>query len=193
MVKFKEEAAGVLKLSLYEPPACEAMLDHMRTHDGWEQATVRVQADEGVYDSISQPDVRSASILYLGCFSEVMASFDVKMRTTIRPLIKDFWSVDLTEYAGTQLVRYTPGGWYETHQDAGADFEDRYFTVICYLNDNFAGGHTRFPYLSHAAVPETGKAIVFPSKYFHRADPVIEGEKYVVVSWVLGPVPIKWI
>lgn len=193
MVKFKEEAAGVLKLSLYEPPACEAMLDHMRTHDGWEQATVRVQADEGVYDSISQPDVRSASILYLGCFSEVMASFDVKMRTTIRPLIKDFWSVDLTEYSGTQLVRYTPGGWYETHQDAGADFEDRYFTVICYLNDNFAGGHTRFPYLSHAAVPETGKAIVFPSKYFHRADPVIEGEKYVVVSWVLGPVPIKWI
>jgi Rps23 Pro-64 3,4-dihydroxylase Tpa1-like proline 4-hydroxylase len=169
------------------------MLQQMRTHDGWEDATVRVEADEGVYDSVSQRDVRSASILYLGFFSEVMASFDRKIRTTITPLIKNFWSIDLTEYGGTQLVRYTPGGWYETHQDAGADFEDRYFTVICYLNDNFSGGQTQFPYLSHAARPETGKAIVFPSKYFHRAEPVIEGEKYVVVSWMLGPVPIRWI
>jgi hypothetical protein len=193
MVKFKEEAAGILKLPLYERLACEVMLRQMRTHDGWEEATVRVEADEGVYDSVSQPDVRSASILYLGFFSEVMASFDEKIRTTIKPLIKNFWSVNLTEYGGTQLVRYTPGGWYETHQDAGADFEDRYFTVICYLNDNFSGGRTQFPYLSHAALPEAGKAIVFPSTYFHRAEPVLEGEKYVVVSWILGPVPIKWI
>ena len=193
MVKFKEEAAGILKLSLYERPACEVMLQQMRTHDGWEEATVRVEADEGVYDSVSQPDLRSASILYLGCFSKVMASFDEKIRTIIKPLIKNFWSVDLSDYGGTQLVRYPPGGWYETHQDAGADFEDRYFTVICYLNDNFLGGQTQFPYLSHAARPEAGKAIVFPSKYFHRAEPVIEGEKYVVVAWMLGPVPIKWI
>src|SRR6266498_1391569 len=109
MVKFKEEAAGVLKLSLYERPACEVMLHQMRAHDGWEEATVRVEADKGVFDSVSQPGVRSASILYLGCFSKVMASFDEKIRTTIKPLIKNFWSVDLTEHAGTQLVRYTPG------------------------------------------------------------------------------------
>ena len=193
MVKFKEEVAGVLKLSLYERQECKAMLGRMRGHNGWEHATVRVEADGDVYDSVSLPDIRSASVLYLDHFADVMNSFDEKMRTTIKPLIKDFWSVDLAEYGGTQLVRYTPGGWYETHQDAGADFEDRYFTVICYLNDNFAGGHTSFPYLAHAAVPETGKAIVFPSKYFHRAEPVTRGEKYVLVSWVLGPVPIKWI
>lgn len=193
MVKFKEEAAGVLSLPLYGPPACRTMLSRLTTLDAWEDAAVRVEAGAGAYDSVSRPDVRSASVLYLDPFSKVMVSFDERMRTIIRPLIKDYWSVDLTDYSGTQLVHYRPGGWYETHQDAGADFEDRYFTVICYLNDNFAGGHTHFPYLAHAALPETGKAIVFPAKYFHRAEPVTAGEKYVVVSWVLGPVPIKWI
>ena len=169
------------------------MLRDLRTHDCWEQATVRVSVGNGGYDSLQQPEIRSASILYPGYCDAVMQSFADKMKTTIQPLIKDFWSVDLREYDGTQLVRYTPGGGYETHQDAGADFEDRYFTVICYLNDNFSGGQTQFPYLAHAAVPETGKAIVFPSKYFHRAEPVSDGEKYVLVTWVLGPVPIKWI
>ncbi len=193
MVKFEEEAAGVLKLTLFDPRECEAILTDLLRIDCWEQATVRVPAINGDYDSVSQPEIRSASILFPDRSVAAMKSFARKMRTTIQPLIKEFWSVDLCEYDDTQLVRYTPGGWYETHQDAGADLENRYFTVICYLNENFSGGQTQFPYLGHAAVPETGKAIVFPAKYFHRAEPVIAGEKYVLVSWVLGPVPINWI
>jgi len=193
MVKFEEEAAGVLNLRLFDPPECEAILKDLLRNDCWEQATVRVPASSGEYESVSQPDIRSASILFPDHSVAAMKSFARKMRTSIQPLIKEFWSVDLREHDDTQLVRYTAGGRYETHQDAGADLENRYFTVICYLNENFSGGQTQFPYLGHAAVPLTGKAIVFPAKYFHRAEPVIAGEKYVLVSWVLGPVPLKWI
>jgi len=193
MLNFCEEANGVLSLSLYRPSACTSILRELKTRDAWEEATIRVPADPGGYSSVLLPDVRTASVMYLDGSMNVMASFAEKMRRCITPLIKQVWSVDLPEYSGTQLVRYRPGGWYETHQDAGADFEDRYFTVICYLNDNFTGGRTEFPYLSHAAVPETGKAIVFPARYFHRAEPVIDGEKYVLVTWILGPIPIPWI
>ncbi len=121
------------------------------------------------------------------------SSFDEKIRTIVKPVINEFWGVQLKDYSGTQAVRYRPGGRYSAHQDAAMDLEDRYFTVICYLNHDFQGGQTSFPYLSYAAVPKTGKAIVFPSKYFHCGEPLIAGVKYVIVSWIMGPVPVRWI
>jgi hypothetical protein len=193
MIEFREEAKGVLGVPLYEPTDCEWIVNYVKTHEGWEDATVRVQANDGVYDSVTQPALRSAMVLSLRSVSEILQGFDERLEAIIKPLIAQFWGVLLKDHTGTQIVRYSPGGCYSTHQDAGADFEDRYFTIICYLNEDFEGGQTRFPWLAHSAVPETGKAIVFPSKYFHCAEPVLKGEKQVIVSWVMGPIPVKWI
>jgi predicted 2-oxoglutarate/Fe(II)-dependent dioxygenase YbiX len=100
----------------------------------------------------------------------------------------------LSECQGTQLVRYKPGGHYVPHTDAGADeFANRYFTVLCYLNQDFEGGKTSFPSLNYAATPRAGKALIFPATYLHCAEPVVRGEKLILLSWVCGPVPIRWV
>jgi prolyl 4-hydroxylase len=103
------------------------------------------------------------------------------------------WQIDLADHFGTQILRYGPDDHYVPHQDGGIGFESRYFSVVCYLNDDFLGGETSFPGLGHMTKPVTGKAIVFPSHYLHGSVPVIRGEKFVIVSWLRGPVPIKWI
>jgi predicted 2-oxoglutarate/Fe(II)-dependent dioxygenase YbiX len=61
------------------------------------------------------------------------------------------------------------------------------------LNDDFTGGRTLFPTLNYATTPAAGQAIIFPSNYLHGSEPVSRGKKFVLVSWIDGPVPIKWI
>lgn len=190
---YEEVAQGILALQLYDASSCQSILESVRRCDEWESATVRVQSDNGRFNSAPQSDVRAATILAEHHVIRMLPDFDHKMTRTIKPLIKQFWGVDLQEYSGTQLVRYQPGGRYLAHLDAGQDMEDRYFSVVCYLNSDFDGGGTWFPNLSFRTIPQSGKTILFPSKYLHAAEPVLAGEKYVLVTWVLGPVPIKWI
>ena len=99
----------------------------------------------------------------------------------------------MNEVSGTQMIRYGKGGHYIPHADAGRDLPERYFTVVCYLNDDSEGGDTSFPALGATVKPKTGQAIVFPARYLHCAEPVTRGEKFVLIAWVCGPVPIDWI
>ncbi|MGA8311890.1 MAG: 2OG-Fe(II) oxygenase, partial [Terriglobales bacterium] len=95
---------------------------------------------------------------------------------------------------GTEIVRYSPGGHYVPHKDANElELANRYFTVLCYLNDSFEEGKTSFTSLNFTAAPAAGKTLVFPSRYLHCAEPVTRGEKFVFITWLCGPPPIKWI
>ena len=124
---------------------------------------------------------------------DLLARFDEKMDEIVKPLIKNIFGVSLSKHVDTQILRYPPGGHYIPHQDVGSDLLDRYFTVVCYLNDDFEGGRTWFPSLNYSVVPQAGKAVFFPASFFHCAQPVIKGEKFAIISWISGPVPLKWI
>ena len=193
MIQYAQESFGVFSMHLYNTLTCESIIDSAKGLDGWASAQVRRTASDGGFTSVTEPDIRSASVLNSTHGSRIYEGFDEKINSLIIPLIKEIWGVQLTEHSGTQLLRYTIGGHYSAHQDAGHDYQDRYFSVICYLNDCFEGGNTWFPSLNYSAIPECGKAILFPARYTHRAQPVIKGEKYVLISWILGPAPIKWI
>jgi predicted 2-oxoglutarate/Fe(II)-dependent dioxygenase YbiX len=123
----------------------------------------------------------------------VYEQFDRRVNNVVKPLISQVWNVELTDHSGTQMIRYGEGGHYLPHADAGEDLPDRYFTALLYLNDDFDGGHTSFPSLDAAVKPKTGQAIIFPARYLHCAEPVTRGEKFVLLTWVCGPVPINWI
>lgn len=190
MVTFAEEASGLLAFDLFEREQCRRIVDEIERVDGWDDAAIRVEGSAA--DTIAH-EIRFASVLGLGAVPDLSLLFDEKVNEIVRPVLTSFWGVDLKQHAGAQVVRYSPGGRYNAHQDAGVDCQDRYFTVVCYLNDDFEGGYTRFPHLSHATVPKAGRAVVFPSRYFHCAEPIVRGEKYVIVTWMVGPIPIRWI
>ena len=103
-----------------------------------------------------------------------------------------------------QVVKYELGGRYEPHWDgclgnaescermdgaAGA----RLNTVLMYLNDDFAGGHTWFPFKRRSIVPEKGKAVLFYNvdntthklllDAMHGGDPVLSGNKWIATKW----------
>jgi predicted 2-oxoglutarate/Fe(II)-dependent dioxygenase YbiX len=193
MIPYREESPGVVSVCLYNRAECREIVERVKHSTDWTAARVREARDRINYESLTHPEVRSARILGSGEVEELYRQFDGRMNSMLKPLIKEIWKIDLANHSGTQFLRYGPADHYVPHQDTGPGFEHRYFSVVCYLNDDFAGGQTAFPGLHYVATPETGKAILFPSNYLHGSEPIVSGEKFVVVSWVKGPTSIKWI
>jgi len=192
----KQEAPGIFTTELYQPSQCVSIIRQVSKARAWHDA--RVSLELGDSDGMVLPSARSALILDADEGRELFYEFEQKVRATIAPLIHQLWDVELRACDGTQLIRYKSGGMYTPHKDSSEEpdelaFASRYFTVLCYLNSDFDGGRTHFPGLDYTATPEPGKALVFPSQYVHSAVPVSGGEKFVLLTWLVGPVPVRWI
>ena len=68
----------------------------------------------------------------------------------------------------------------------------RFCTTILYLNDNFEGGETHFPYFDVQCTPKAGTLLVFKSDYpcEHGVRPV-EGARYNLAAWFASEERIK--
>ena len=188
-----QEAQGVFSLPLFASDVCQSFLPELREAKSWSDATVGKVEDQTVR-SIVEQSFRRASVIFLQDLPRLDSEFDRAIEQKVKPTLLKVWNLSLNEHRGAQVVRYTPGGHYRPHADAALDMADRYVTVLCYLNDDFEGGQTTFTYLNNLSIqPASGKAIIFPSTYVHQAEPVISGEKFVIVTWLIGPSPIRWI
>jgi len=96
-----------------------------------------------------------------------------------------------------QLVKYDIGGYFKEHYDPEpyftSDTNDRIYTFIIYLNDNFDGGTTYFKELNKNIIPKKGKAVLFKSldnngkllkKSLHQGSEVTKGIKYMCNKWI---------
>lgn len=186
---YTREAKGVVAVSLFHPRTCRAIIAAVREHEGWATAKVSRRGEDGEFRSVVDHSHRTANVLYSQHLGAVGRKFDEKMNRVLKPLVNHLWQRNLTEHEGTQLVHYTAGGHYIVHSDIGQRTRNRHFSVVCYLNDDFEGGGTRFPALNYCTTPQSGTAILFPSGFPHGGEPVTSGEKFVLVSWITGPVP----
>lgn len=96
-----------------------------------------------------------------------------------------------------QILAYGPGGRYIAHADADAWDRDRHrwhrvvdrdVSLLIYLDQDFEGGALYFPRFDYRLQPATGTLVLFPAdaRYAHCAEPVIRGERHVIVSWAAG-------
>jgi hypothetical protein len=192
-LRLKQEIEGVVSLQLYSKNLCRSIIEYSQAMDAWVTAPVAEREPNGAVGSVAARQTRSADGFSPSNNSKVRQLFDLKMTRIITPLINRIWKVQLSGHTSTHVVRYLPGDFYLPHTDDFADRNYRYFTALCYLNDDFTGGHTSFPTLGFSIEPRAGKMIIFPSSYLHCSELVTSGEKYVIVSWVVGPAPVEWI
>ena len=95
---------------------------------------------------------------------------------------------------GWQLLRYKEGEEFKPHYDCLNKENDRLFTTIIYLNDDYEGGGTSFPNTGETINPKQGKLVVWKNlingkcnpKSLHSGNPVIKGVKYALLNWVLA-------
>lgn len=192
LLEYAAEAPGVFAIPLYDAATCRHMVESAEAARLWREAAVFSGPREADGEMVD-PAQRSACVTALADLPELGQAFDASVQQIITPLVYQQCRVRLPRYAEAQIVRYRPGGEYMVHQDRGAGAWNRYFTIVCYLNDDFTGGATRFPQLGYSSTPRTGKAIVFLADYWHCAEPIESGCKYVLVAWLVGSDPIRWI
>src|SRR6056300_885504 len=99
-----------------------------------------------------------------------------------------------------QVVRYGEGGHYHPHQDVLDGLENqRMYTFILALTDDYEGGETEFPNLQKSYRLRAGDALFFETlnnyemktpKALHGGKPVKSGEKWICNLWVrTHPIP----
>ncbi len=77
----------------------------------------------------------------------------------------------------------------DPHRDNEYDLEKdehltmRDYTTICYLNDDYDGGHTFFPEYGTECIPETGKVVFLPSDILHGVTSIRGGTRYTIATW----------
>lgn len=83
------------------------------------------------------------------------------------------------------ILKYGEGQKFVNHIDDSPNATRRISTVY-YLNDNYTGGEINFPRFGITLKPKANQMVIFPSSfvYNHSVDPVVEGKRYAVVSWI---------
>lgn len=93
-----------------------------------------------------------------------------------------------------QVLKYTPGGFYKPHQDClENDKNQRMYTCIIALTDDYEGGATVFPNLNKKYKMSKGDVLFFNTlndwgyitpRALHGGEPVTKGEKWICNVWV---------
>ena len=85
-----------------------------------------------------------------------------------------------------RFYRYTVDQHFKWHQDGTfrrSESEESFLTFIMYLNDDYVGGATQFPW--EMVQPVAGAVLVFPHRLRHQGAPIVSGTKYVLRTDVM--------
>ena len=142
-------------------------------------------------NGIEQINYRSCEIFY----PDETSVFYHAVRNVINDVNNDFYQYDLSDKYDIQILKYRKGGQYEWHIDYGVCWHpglDRKLSISIQLSNEsqYEGGELEIKDWrgdNITAPKRLGSAIVFDSKITHRAKPVTEGERIVLVGWASGP------
>jgi hypothetical protein len=163
----------------------------------WLGASVKSGAEEDAMENTKIRDTQTLGVPYLGGIQPLEAEEFTKAFFTIAnniffeyfdPIEKDYensFGVVSGWHDTYGILKYGKGQHFLNHIDDHPSYHRRISTVY-YLNDNYTGGEINFPRFGITFKPKANQMIVFPSTYVynHSVSPVIEGERYAVVSWM---------
>jgi hypothetical protein len=109
-----------------------------------------------------------------------------KLVLSVHQKIKEFVSKSFnTECYADQIgiVRWTPGSYQMPHIDEQDGFS-RVAGCVVYLNDDYQGGHTYYPYYGKSHIPKTGKVFAHSSgmSHLHGVTKILGKTRYTIAS-----------
>jgi predicted 2-oxoglutarate/Fe(II)-dependent dioxygenase YbiX len=174
-------APSTAELDLVEmlsPETCAAIVAAAERSTAWQDAPLYHAGGSTV-----NPAVRRAQLLHERDLEAELGAAWADVRARAAQVERAHGrALDVSEL---QVVRYRPGGFFYTHQDATASHTEwRKLSFVLYLNDDFEGGATCFSGPDAKVEPRTGYAAVFAPHRVHYADTVTQGEKYILLFWL---------
>jgi hypothetical protein len=127
----------------------------------------------------------TTSMNYIEEFNKNLNNLFFENFDLIEKVYLESYGVRSTWHDTYAILKYGKGQFFTNHVDDHPDYHRRVSTIY-YLNDNYTGGEINFPRFNITFKPKANQMILFPSTYVynHSVSPVIEGERYAVVSWI---------
>jgi len=162
----------------------------------WQDASVKSSQDNAGVDNMIR-STKTVGVPYAGKIHDIVennissiffTSLNNLFFENFDPIEKDYLS-SFGIYSGWHdtygILKYGQGQFFVNHIDDHPDYHRRVSTLY-YLNDNYTGGEINFPRFNITFKPKANQMILFPSTYVynHSVSPVVEGDRYVVVSWL---------
>ena len=112
------------------------------------------------------------------------------------------WNYEICAVEPMQVTRYEKEGFYGWHKDGRGDSIAaksknglvRKLSMTLVLNTGYAGGDLRFGAVNNGQLKidtpdlsKQGTMVVFPSDLEHSVSPVLQGTRFSLVAWFLGP------
>ena len=108
--------------------------------------------------------------------------------------VEPFFNCKLKSFESPHVLRYSRGSHYKPHSDSDIlntetrrweKAQDRDYSLLIYLDEDFEGGELVFPNFDYKLRPQAGMLAAFPSdsRYLHGAMPVLSGVRHAIVSW----------
>jgi hypothetical protein len=97
---------------------------------------------------------------------------------------KNYYQISTKTQEAYSILKYGIGQNFINHID---DLDNtRKISMVYYINDEYTGGEIVFPRFGLNYKPQADEMIMFPSTYVynHSVLPVVEGNRYAVVSWL---------
>ena len=171
---------------LFTPDVCKTLID---TFDG---AKTKERIDNFLTPQFTQVNVNELAEKGYQKFTQLLC---YKVLEGLKEYKKELpayteWFPDKVYFEELRIKKYDPGT--DDQFDIHVDVQDhqsakRYLAFLVYLNDDFRGGETTFPYHDLTVKPETGKVLVFPPtwQYPHIGMPVKSGSpKYIMSTYL---------
>ena len=111
------------------------------------------------------------------------------------------WFPEKFAFEELRIKKYEPGSddQFELHVDVQDHMSaKRYHAFLVYLNDDFKGGETTFPFIDEEFCPSEGKAIIWCNLNpdmsrnnfsMHHAKQVRKGYKAIITKWFRTGIP----
>jgi|9_EtaG_2_1085328.scaffolds.fasta_scaffold08571_5 hypothetical protein len=103
----------------------------------------------------------------------------------------NFCEINELHHGNQKIQKTLPGqGYHVWHVERlyRAPVCNRALVYTLYLNDDFEAGETEFLQQKMRIKPKKGRILIWPASYpyVHRGNPPINGEKYILTSWLLS-------
>ena len=162
----------------------------------WQSARVTEGEEQNTVNTMTR-NTSTIGIPYIGkiedsvsqtFFEEFHANLNNLFFKNFDPIEKDYmatYGIKADWHDQYGILKYGKDQFFTNHIDDHPDFHRRMSTIY-YLNDNYLGGEINFPRFGITFKPKANQMIIFPSTYVynHSVSPVIDGERYAVVSWL---------
>lgn len=180
----------IIKQHVFSAKKCDEMVKYLSKQPKTDCVVGR--SDE--LNARSKAMVNSARVTHEVKLGKLKTKICKMIESEFSDVVEKKLGKNLLWYQGPGVLLYQAGCWYAAHADsenflpqanAWKRDVDRDYSLLCYLSDDYEGGHITFNRFGFSYRPEKGDVIVFPSdnRFLHTAEEVTAGHRYAVVAF----------